>query len=163
MLLLSKERITLFAVIGLIVSFVAILLYSEQVTDENRFLIQKLVHTNQTVVGEPFEYPDTPANIETHFIEMLPGAETGWHTHDVPLIITILHGEITIYYCDKEWTSAEACPQDRLYDIKKFSAGDSVVEAMNLIHNGKNEGIIPIKIHVVTLSPGEHWEDKYDQ
>lgn len=161
--LLSKKKITLFVIAGLAVSFATTLLYSEQVTDENRFLIQKLVQTDQTVVGEPFAYPDAPANIETHFIEMLPGAESGWHTHDVPLIVTILHGEITIYYCDKEWTSTEACPQDRLYAIERFSEGDSFVEAMNHLHNGKNEGIIPVKIHVATLNPGEHWEDKYDQ
>ena len=162
-MLLSKKRMILFVIIGLVVSFIAVLLYSEQVTDENRFLIQKLIQTDQTVLEEPFAYPNTPANIETHFIEMLPGAESGWHTHDVPLIITILHGEITLYYCDKNWTSAEACPPDQFYTIEKFSEGDSFVEAMNVLHNGKNEGIVPVKIHVVTLNPGEDWEDKYDQ
>ena len=161
--MLSKKRITLLVIIGLVVSFAATLLYSEQVTDENGFLIQKLVQTDQTVVGEPFEYPDAPANIETHFIEMLPGAETGWHTHDMPLIVTILHGEITIYYCEKDLIGVDSCPQDRLYVTEKFSEGDSFVEAINVLHNGKNEGIIPVKIHVVTLNPDENLENKYDQ
>ena len=118
-----------------------------------RFIITDLGILNQTTLGEPFEYPSTPPSIDVHFVEILPGAESGWHTHDEILIATVLQGEITVYY--------EVTTADDKYIIKKYKTGDTFVEAIDTRHNGVNEGAIPTKLHIVTLNPGESWKDIY--
>jgi quercetin dioxygenase-like cupin family protein len=55
-----------------------------------------------------------------------PGAETGWHTHGVPLVGLILDGELTVDYGDK--------------GQRTYKAGQSLAEAINIPHSGKNTG-----------------------
>ncbi len=148
----SKPIIAIIVLAAFFVAFGVMVLHAELITDEKRFLIQKINDINQTAIGEAFEYPSNPANIEIHFIELLPGASSGWHTHDVPLIVTVLHGEVTIYYCNENPDCS---------NVKSFKSGDSFVEAINVRHNGINEGVIPAKLHVTTLNPEDNWTAKY--
>lgn len=144
---MSKKIISVIAVVAVFVVFFGTLIYSELITDENRFLITELAILNQTILGQPIN-----ADIDVHFVEILPGAETGWHTHDTPLVATILHGEIKVYYCydDKENSiEIEQCSDGGT--VRFYQTGDSFVEAINIEHNGVNEGVIPAKMHVVTL------------
>lgn len=149
----GDKKIAVIAIVTVFVAFFGTLIHAELITDENRFLITDLAVLNQTILGQSFEYPSSP-NFDVHFVEILPGAESGWHTHDMPLIATVLHGEITVYYCievsDRISEEIEHCPSGAIK--RHFVAGDSFVEALNIEHNGKNEGFIPVKLHVVSLN-----------
>jgi quercetin dioxygenase-like cupin family protein len=68
---------------------------------------------------------------------MQPGAETGWHTHGVPLIGLILDGELTVDYGAK--------------GKRTYKKGDSVAEAMSIPHNGKNTGNSVMRLFVVYM------------
>jgi quercetin dioxygenase-like cupin family protein len=57
---------------------------------------------------------------------MQPGAETGWHEHDVPLFGYMLEGELTVDYGTK--------------GTRVYRKGDSLVEAIDVAHNGRNTG-----------------------
>ena len=147
-----------------IAGFFGILIYAEMFTDENRILVEKLASLNQTILEQSFEYPPDAPNVDVQFVEILPGAESGWHTHNVPLVVTILHGDLTVYYCYED--------DDNSIDIKQcqnkgtarnYHAGDSFVEAIDVEHNGVNEGFVPVKVHVVALNPIENWDDVYSQ
>ena len=133
---------------------------------KKRFFIEELITTNQTILGQSFEYSSNPPNVDVHSIEILPGAESGWHTHDMLLVVTILHGDFTVYYCHEG--SHESYPADieqcpNMGTVRNYQAGDSFVEAIDIEHNGVNEGVIPVKIHVVALNPIENWDDIYLQ
>lgn len=156
---MSEKRVAIIAVVVVSVMVSILLIHGEIITDDNRFLITELAMLNQTILEQPLEYPLGTPQIETHFVEILPHAETGWHTHDVPLIVTVLHGEITVNYCldDFDFTYKECV--DTISNV--YKTGDSFVEAINIEHNGINEGVIPVKIHVVTLNPQKTWDDVY--
>ena len=160
---MMSEKIIGFIAVGVIFTvFFGMLIHAELITDEKRFLITELGNIHQTTIGQSFEYPSNPPNIDVHFIEILPGAESGWHTHDTPLVVTVLHGEITVHYCNEEIENSadkEQCNDKGI--VRNFQTGDSFVEAINIEHNGVNDGVIPVKLHVITLNPDENWKDIY--
>ena len=97
-----------------------------------------LLSTSKTVMDEPIVYPQgAPAKLTTGIVTMPPGAETGWHTHGVPLTGLILEGELTVDYGDK--------------GKRAYKEGQSLAEAINIPHNGKNTGIGPMRLFVVYI------------
>ena len=84
-----------------------------------------LISTGKTVLGQTFSYPaGAPAKVTAAIVTMLPGEQTGWHKHDVPMFGYILEGEITVDY--------GAAGTRR--------KGDALVEAIDVAHNGRNTG-----------------------
>lgn len=146
----SEKIIAVIGVGFVFAIFFGTLIYSELVTDENRFLITDLGSIRQTITGQPFNYPDNPPNIDVLFIEILPHAESGWHTHSTPMVVTVLHGELEVYYCTDETDDfMDECDNTL---VNHYTTGDVFVEAINTKHNGVNEGVIPVKLHVITLN-----------
>ena len=97
-----------------------------------------LLATGKTVMDEPIVYPTSaPAKLTTGIVAMLPGAETGWHTHGVPLTGLVLEGELTVDYGAR--------------GKRTYKAGDSVAEAIGVPHNGRNSGTGIMKLFVVYI------------
>ena len=97
-----------------------------------------LLSTGKTVMDEPIVYPTgAPAKITAAIVEMQPGAETGWHTHGVPLTGLILDGELTVDYGAK--------------GTRTYKKGQSVAEAISIPHNGRNTGTGIMKLFVVYI------------
>ena len=94
-----------------------------------------MLSTSETVLGQPFEYPDGEAKITAAIVTMQPGQKTGWHKHNVPLFAYILEGELTVDYGPK--------------GTKIYKAGDSIVEAYKTEHNGENTGDVSARILAV--------------
>ncbi|MEX3011744.1 cupin domain-containing protein [Hoeflea sp. TYP-13] len=97
-----------------------------------------LLNDSKTILGQPLAYPSkgTP-KIQSVIVTMLPGEETGPHTHPYPTYGYILEGELTVSYPG---------------GIKKvYKKGEAVMEAVNAIHNGKNTGSEPVRILVVFM------------
>jgi quercetin dioxygenase-like cupin family protein len=100
--------------------------------------VTPLLSTGKTVMDEPIVYPTgAPAKVTTAIVEMAPGAETGWHTHGVPLTGYILDGELTVDYGAK--------------GKRTYKKGDAVAEAMSVPHNGKNTGTGVMRLFVVYM------------
>lgn len=102
------------------------------------YSIQTILETHRTVTGEDIIYPDGSTLISSHITTMPPGSQKDWHTHEYPLFVYIMEGEVTIEYGDDY--------------IIRFSQGDSFVETINL-HQSKNEGDITAKL--LTVEMGE--------
>jgi quercetin dioxygenase-like cupin family protein len=85
--------------------------------------------------GQPIAYlkTDNP-EVSVMTVELPPGAETGWHTHPVPVYAYVLSGSLTIEM------------EGRKTAI--FQAGDAIVEVVNTRHSGKNTGDVPVKLVV---------------
>ena len=97
-----------------------------------------LLSTGKTIMDEPIVYPTgAPAKLTTGIVTMAPGTETGWHTHGVPLTGLVLEGELTVDYGDK--------------GKRTYKEGQSLAEAINIPHNGKNTGIGPMRLFVVYI------------
>jgi quercetin dioxygenase-like cupin family protein len=94
-----------------------------------------LVSTGQTTIGQSFEYPDGVPKLTAAIVTLEPGAETGWHRHEVPLYAYILQGELAVDY----GAAGE----------KSFGAGDSFIEAFRSAHNGQNKAGEPVRILAV--------------
>ncbi|MGZ3597682.1 MAG: cupin domain-containing protein [Syntrophales bacterium] len=85
--------------------------------------------------GQPIAYlkSDNP-EVTVMTVELPPGAETGWHTHPVPVYAYIISGSLTIEVEGK--------------NTSVFQAGDAIIEVVNTRHCGKNTGTVPVKLVV---------------
>ena len=82
-----------------------------------------LLNDSATVLDQPLAYPgDGKARIQSAIVTMLPGEETGVHTHPYP-------GGVR----------------------KVYKQGEAVMEAVDTTHNGRNEGSEPVRILVVFM------------
>lgn len=90
-----------------------------------------------TVADEKVSFPQNNASVHAIEITMEPGEVTGWHQHHAPLFAYILEGEITVTYEE--------------IGKKVYSAGDGLLEAMDVTHRGENTGDAPAKILAVFL------------
>lgn len=100
--------------------------------------VTPLLSTGKTVMDEPIVYPTgAPARLTAAIVEMQPGAETGWHTHGVPLTGLILDGELTVDYGAK--------------GTRTYKKGEAVAEAISIPHNGRNTGSGVMKLFVVYI------------
>ena len=82
--------------------------------------------------GKEIVYPEGKAEMTGVVIEMAPGAETGWHLHPVPSVGYVLEGELEVHFKNG--------------DIKHLATGESAAEAVNVYHNGRNAGDVPVKL-----------------
>lgn len=90
-----------------------------------------ILKTTTTTGHYPVHYLTTDKpEITVMRVEIKPGAETGWHSHPVPLYAYILEGNLTVEVKGgKEY---------------HFTAGDALIELVNIPHNGKNAGTKPV-------------------
>jgi quercetin dioxygenase-like cupin family protein len=87
-------------------------------------------------MDQPIAYPaGAPAKVTAAVITMQPGEERGWHKHDVPLVGYILDGELTIDFGPK--------------GKRVFRKGEAFVEAVGVVHNGRNLGKSEVRILAV--------------
>lgn len=97
-----------------------------------------LLSAGETVVGERIVYPTaTPAKVTAAVVSLAPGQETGWHTHGVPVLGYVIEGELEVDY-------GEA-------GVRLYRAGDAVLEAIGVPHNGRNVGTGPMRILAVFM------------
>lgn len=88
--------------------------------------------------GSRIVYPGTDkAEVSLVDVELAPGAETGWHKHPVPVYAYVVSGSIAV---------------ELENGMKRtFAAGDVIFEVVDILHNGKNAGMVPVKMTVVYL------------
>jgi quercetin dioxygenase-like cupin family protein len=101
--------------------------------------ITQLLKTTTEGTGKPLAYPKGSPEVTMVHVEIPPGAQTGWHQHPVPCFAYVLEGEFTI-----ETKGGES---------KQIKAGDSLVEVIDLSHNGVNRGKVPVKL--IMFAAGE--------
>jgi quercetin dioxygenase-like cupin family protein len=85
--------------------------------------------------GQPIAYlkMDNP-EVTVMTVELPPGAQTGWHTHPVPVYAYVLSGSLTVEMEGKKTST--------------FQAGDAIIEVVDTRHCGKNTGDAPVKLVV---------------
>jgi quercetin dioxygenase-like cupin family protein len=100
--------------------------------------VETLLTTGKTLLGQTLTYPaGAPAKVTADIISIDPGAETGWHEHDVPLLAYMLEGELTVDY------GADG--------THVYREGDVIIEAIGTPHNGHNRGAGVVRMFAVFL------------
>jgi quercetin dioxygenase-like cupin family protein len=100
--------------------------------------VTPLLQTGTTVVGETIAYPTgVPAQVTASVVTLAPGQETGWHTHGMPVVGYVIEGELEVDYGEK--------------GIRVYRAGEAVMEAIGVAHNGRNTGSVPMRILAVFI------------
>jgi quercetin dioxygenase-like cupin family protein len=116
----------------------AALLVAASERGATRDSVTSLLSTSQTIISQPIAYPTkAPAKVVSAIVTMLPGEETGWHQHDVPMFGYILEGEVTVDYGAK--------------GTHVYRQGEAVMEAIDWPHNGRNTGKVPARILAVFI------------
>ncbi len=98
---------------------------------------ETILDARTDTVGAPVRYPAGTARIRSYVLTMVPGQETGWHRHDVPLYARMLDGQIEVDYGGGT--------------VKGYRAGDTFLEAMDRYHNGRVVGAETVRILVVFM------------
>ena len=126
-------------IIGICIAVIVLgLIFYSEYYQIKQVTVETILETNHTILNQSLAYPESTPNIVTKIITIPKNAETGFHTHDEILIGYVLQGEITVAYED--------------HGKKVYSKGDSLIEAIDILHNGMNHGNIDAKIFVVTLN-----------
>jgi quercetin dioxygenase-like cupin family protein len=100
--------------------------------------VETLLETGTTILGQPFAYPSEGApRITAAIVTLEPGQETGRHRHAVPLYGQVLAGEVTIDYGE--------------HGTKIYRTGDAFMEAIDTLHNGRNDGTETARILAVFI------------
>lgn len=95
--------------------------------------ISPLLRTTTTSAGQPLSYPQTDHPEATAiFVEIPPGAETGWHKHPYPCFAYVLSGHLEVEVENGQ--------------TNHLVAGQAMAESINLMHNGRNKGSEPVKL-----------------
>jgi quercetin dioxygenase-like cupin family protein len=97
-----------------------------------------LKKSSVTANGQRITYPVTDrAEVTAMTVELAPGAETGWHKHPVPVYAYVISGNLTV-----ELEGGKPLT---------YGAGETVIEVVDTLHNGKNSGKEPVKLVVFYL------------
>lgn len=96
--------------------------------------VTPLLKTTSSWDGTPIQYPRGKAEITGMAIEIAPGGETGWHLHPVPSFAMVLEGELEVQLKDGR--------------TRRVKAGEALAEVINVLHNGRNVGVVPVKLIV---------------
>jgi quercetin dioxygenase-like cupin family protein len=75
--------------------------------------------------------------VTAEIVTLPPGVRTAPHKHGVPMFAYILDGEITVDYGDR--------------GKRTYHKGDSIMEAMDVVHFGADAASQPVHILVVFM------------
>jgi quercetin dioxygenase-like cupin family protein len=97
--------------------------------------VETLIETERTILDQPIFYPSGTSKITAQIITLPSGASTSLHLHAVPMFAYILKGELVVDY----GSSGE----------RRYRKGDTLVEAIDWPHRGRNAGKGKVQILVV--------------
>lgn len=85
--------------------------------------------------GQKIVYPVTDkAEVTAMTVSLPPGAETGWHSHPIPVYAYVVEGRL-----DVELEGGQ---------VITYRSGDAIIEVVNTLHNGRNQGSEDVRLVV---------------
>ncbi len=96
--------------------------------------VTPLVKTTTTWNGKSIAYPSGTPEVTGLIVEIAPGGETGWHRHAIPSFALVLEGDLEV-------TTEDGA-------VNRAGPGSAFAEVVDTLHNGRNLGIVPVKLVV---------------
>ncbi|MEO7106939.1 MAG: cupin domain-containing protein [Rhodoferax sp.] len=111
--------------------------------DQKPIVVQKLVQSTKSWDGAPLPaYPTTQPEVTILRISIAPGAKLPFHHHPVINAGVLLKGQLTVVTVNGA--------------TLHLKAGDPIVETVNMVHYGVNDGPVPAEIIVVYAGTPDH-------
>ena len=121
---------------SLVLISICLVTFTASAADIAGVSVETLVKTNQTWDGTVLPpYPTSAPEISVLRYTIAPGAELPPHHHPVINVAYVIKGELTV-------TTDQGV-------MKQLKPGDAVVELVDQVHFGKNEGTEPVELVVV--------------
>lgn len=117
-------------VLGLLVS--SSFAFADAEAYKKEIAVTPLLKTRTDAAGKAIVYPTGSPEVTAVRVEIPPGAQTGWHKHPVPCFAYILEGELHVQIAGGE--------------TKILKAGEAYAETVDVMHNGVNQGNVPVKL-----------------
>jgi quercetin dioxygenase-like cupin family protein len=117
-------------VLGLLVS--SSFAFADAEAYKKEIAVTPLLKTQTDAAGKVIVYPTGSPEVTAVRVEIPPGAQTGWHKHPVPCFAYILEGELHVQIAGGE--------------TKILKAGEAYAETVDVMHNGVNQGNVPVKL-----------------
>ena len=93
--------------------------------------------------GQKITYPVTDkAEVTAMTVNIAPGAETGWHSHPIPVYAYVVEGTLEV-----ELEGGQ---------IITYRSGDAIIEVVNILHNGRNRGSDEVRLVVFYAGAKTH-------
>jgi quercetin dioxygenase-like cupin family protein len=97
--------------------------------------VKKVVTSTRASNGQRLSYLRSKhPEVTVLVVTVPPGGSTGWHKHPVPVYAYMLDGALTV-----------ELKNGSKYEFKK---GDAILEVVNTLHNGYNQGSDPASLVV---------------
>jgi quercetin dioxygenase-like cupin family protein len=114
-----------------------------KMADQQPIVVQKLVQSTKSWDGAPLPaYPTTQPEVTILRITIAPGAKLPFHHHPVINAGVLLKGQLTVVTVNGA--------------TLHLKAGDPIVETVNTVHYGVNDGQVPAEIIVVYAGTPDH-------
>ena len=85
--------------------------------------------------GQQIVYPVAgQAEVTAMLVELGTGAETGWHSHPIPVYAYVVAGTLEVETEDGQ--------------VAAYHDGEAIFEVVNALHNGRNRGAEPVRLAV---------------
>lgn len=105
--------------------------------------VTPLLRSSVTSAEQPIAYPRTDQpEVTAVRVVIPPGAETGWHRHPFPCYGYILRGALTVEMEGRE--------------PHRLTAGQALIEAVDVLHNGRNDGSEPAELVMFVTGEKNH-------
>ncbi|MDQ5985162.1 MAG: hypothetical protein CSYNP_00867 [Syntrophus sp. SKADARSKE-3] len=102
--------------------------------------VKTLLKSTTAANGQHHEYLKTDRpEVTACIVEIAPGAQTGWHSHSVPVYAYVMEGTLMVTLEDGK--------------VFSFEKGQALIEVMNIAHNGKSVG--KEKVRLLVFYTGE--------
>jgi quercetin dioxygenase-like cupin family protein len=102
-----------------------VLLLKGQTPYNSDLVIEQILKTDTTSLGQKINYPSFLQNEVTMLkITIPPGKTTGWHEHGFPVFAYVMKGTLTVEFENNK--------------IMKFHENSSFAEVVNIAHKGVN-------------------------
>jgi len=95
------------------------------------------LRSDRTMADEPLVFPREDASVHALIVSLAPGEVTAWHRHGVPLFAYVLDGAVTV--------------GSGALGTRRYGARTELLEAMDVAHQGRNDGDVPVRILAVYL------------
>lgn len=96
---------------------------------------------SETVLDQPLTYPRGRPEVSASLLTLEPGERTGPHTHEAPMLAWVLEGEVSVDYGGD--------------GTRTYTEGETIMEAVGVVHNGTSSGETPARLLVVNLGSNQ--------
>ena len=100
------------------------------------FTVDVIAQTTKGLAGNAIAFPAGEVELETHLVEMEPGAQIGRHKHPSPCLMYVLEGRVAAELGDgnvHHYEAGQVFIEDRDTWVNNINAGDTAAKFLAVV------------------------------